>query len=351
MADYLLGNTDGVLDRIELRRGITIDDDTRDLTTEVVGTVQAMCADLQREGHTDLATKLADIVSMATEALGAATDFSPTPMDELSVPHWVFTLTGQLLDFVSDDVALRPDAKARPFREREKQRISSLGRRAQRNYYAAEHRHDLEKRVSDLQAALDTTREDTTAALERLDEAQTRTENVLQMAENAAGDIGTGEFQKHFVKLEADESDIANKFRNWTMVGIGLAIVLAALSAAGVGRTLGTGTTDAARWVEFASHLTIVAGVGALTAYLGRQSGQHRRTANWAQSVAVQLRSFPALAAPASGTVEDALYVALANRVLAAPPEKGVEPDNTGVTSAQVMDIVLAAMKKTQTTT
>lgn len=344
MANPLLDRFNRVFDHIDATSDFVVDD-VREMAGEVVEVVRRASKEAEFEGMDELVRRLSDIPSRAIEGLGDTRD--QEGVDEATALGWTANLAKELADLFEDFANYRSGSEMNRFNERWRYRFLAIHERAVGKLEAAVTRRDLAKQVRELQMELGHTEEETKAALTRLNETQSRYNDVLMKAENAAGDIATKQFEENFVHLEESEARIANRFRSATIAGIGVAIVYATFWAAGLWRTPGEPVADASRWVEFASHLTIVAGIGALTAYLGRQAGQHRRTANWAQSVAVQLKSFPALATLGSAAVEDALYVALANRVLAAPPEKGVEPDNTGVTSAQVMDIVLAAMKKT----
>jgi hypothetical protein len=100
-------------------------------------------------------------------------------------------------------------------------------------------------------------------------------------------------------------------------------------------------------WSQVIYHLAVVLGIGGLSAYLGRQAGQHRRVFNWAKAVSVQLRSFPAFIQPVASTeVLAQIYLAFSNRVLGAMPEragKSGNPDAVGM--AQVVELVAAMTK------
>lgn len=232
------------------------------------------------------------------------------------------------------------------FRRVWSQQFSLLKTSVTRTLEDAANRQALKNQVIELELALARTQQQSEAALEQLGETQQRYNAVLRAAENAAGGLATDQFEEHFIELRNEEARTASRFRVATIVGISVAVAFAVFWLFAPWSKFDGATPDVQRWLSFASHLAIVTGIGALTAYLGRQSGQHRRTANWAQSVAVQLQSFPALASSATEDTRDTLLTALANRVLAPPPEKGVEADATGITTAQALDVVIAALKK-----
>lgn len=165
----------------------------------------------------------------------------------------------------------------------------------------------------------------------------------LEKAQTAAGVTGALTLASYFGGYATEEKKTADRFRFATIVGIGIAIIVAIVFAA-IEIARPAPRTDA-DWVLFASHVTIVLGIGALTAYLGRQSGQHRRMYNWARSMEVQLKSFPAFIEPLEDEVQADLYRVFARRVLAAPPDRDQGSDDA-VPTAQVLDVVLAALKR-----
>ncbi|MFF1540653.1 hypothetical protein ACFVWL_11285 [Microbacterium sp. NPDC058269] len=162
-------------------------------------------------------------------------------------------------------------------------------------------------------------------------------------AQTAAGATGAYVLAEYFGEYAKEEKKTANRFRWATIVGISIAIAVAIIFAAIDG--LSTDISDSRRWISFASHATVVVGVGALTAYLGRQAGQHRRMFNWAKSMEVQLKSFPAFIEPLTDDVQADMYRVFSHRVLSAPPERETGTDD-GVPTSQILDVALAALKR-----
>jgi hypothetical protein len=96
-------------------------------------------------------------------------------------------------------------------------------------------------------------------------------------------------------------------------------------------------------WSEAAFRGAILLAVGALSAYTGRLAAQHRSVGNWAKAIAVQMKSFGALIEPVEdGPARAAIYERLAARVLAAPPENGSPSTETGLTSQDLLALLLA---------
>jgi len=163
-------------------------------------------------------------------------------------------------------------------------------------------------------------------------------------AQTAAGTVGSYTLADYFGEYATEEKEAANRFRTVTIAGIILAIGVA------VAFTFIDWTpsvySDTVRWMRVISHGTIVLGVGTLTAYLGRQAGQHRRMFNWAKSMEVQLKSFPAFIEPLTDDVQADIYRVFSHRVLAAPPDREKGSDET-IPAAQILDVALAALKRT----
>jgi hypothetical protein len=176
------------------------------------------------------------------------------------------------------------------------------------------------------------------AVAETLADAQ----NSAAVAREAAGLAGDAALYSYFEDFSDKELRSATRFR-WATIG--------AISAAVViGAALPHGT--ASDWTSLAYRLIVVAGVGGLAAYLGRQASLHRRAYLWAKSISVQLQSFPAFAAslPESETT-GAVFQSFALRILGAPPasgeplKRGAETSDT-LTYNQLIELVTAWFKK-----
>lgn len=164
--------------------------------------------------------------------------------------------------------------------------------------------------------------------------------NAAEIAQESAGTTGNASLSQYFDEYAAAELSAARGFRTATLWAIGAAVLVAV--------ALWLPVWGKQEWPEVVYHLAVVAGIGALGAYLGRQSGQHRRVYNWAKGIAVQLRSFPAFVQPVinADTVAQ-IYLLFANRVMGAMPErlgKGTNTDPVGV--AQVVELVSALTKQ-----
>ncbi len=163
-------------------------------------------------------------------------------------------------------------------------------------------------------------------------------------AQAAAGTVGSYALADYFGEYASEEKRAASRFRVATIVGIVVAIGVAV--AFTLVEWTGSGPSDTDHWMRFISHGTIVLGVGTLTAYLGRQAGQHRRMFNWARSMEVQLKSFPAFIEPLTDEVQADIYRVFSHRVLAAPPDRDKGSDEA-IPTAQILDVALAAIKRT----
>ncbi|KTS09023.1 hypothetical protein RSA3_14055 [Microbacterium testaceum] len=174
----------------------------------------------------------------------------------------------------------------------------------------------------------------------RARDAAERAEKSVARADAAAAEVGTGAQEAGFVAFEERERRAANWFRFFTVV------LLAAVVGIGVDYYFfpkRLGDLDPA--LAIASRATIVVGLGALAAYLARQAGQHRRQAEWAAGVAVQLSSFLAFISELSGPARETVYAAFAQRVLGEPPQPKGTTSAPDVTSVP-LDALLSAVAK-----
>lgn len=162
-------------------------------------------------------------------------------------------------------------------------------------------------------------------------------------ARDAAGIVGASSLATHFRTYANREAKSADSFRSAALVGFGTALVFALLFGNGADGLLFTFKSE---WGALAFKAAGAIGIGSISAYLARQSGQHRRLANWARSMEVQLQSFPALIDPLGYEEQAEMYALLARRVLTAPPEKagGASDDNLG--ASQLIDVLTSLVKR-----
>lgn len=100
-------------------------------------------------------------------------------------------------------------------------------------------------------------------------------------------------------------------------------------------------------WTAVVYRTAILVGIGALSAYLARQAGQHRRLYNWANALEVQLQSFQNFIAPMTDEERREVRLNFARRVLGSPPDpKTGESSDDTVPTAQLLDIAAAAIRR-----
>ncbi|MCW2165672.1 hypothetical protein B0I12_002837 [Microbacterium hydrothermale] len=172
-----------------------------------------------------------------------------------------------------------------------------------------------------------------------LDEAQSAAEKAISAAvkaQESAGVAGSSSLSTHFSTYASGERIAANTFRVLSILS-----VVGALLAA-----IALGPVEAGNWTQLTYRLATVAAAGTLAAYFARQAGQHRRVYNWAKSLEVQLKSFPAFVEPIPEEQRVEIYRSFARRVLSAPPEKGADTNEDSAGAAQLLDIITALAKR-----
>lgn len=162
--------------------------------------------------------------------------------------------------------------------------------------------------------------------------------DAAEKAKDAAGITGGASISEHFATYSKSELRSANIFRILTIVG-----VLGALAIA-----LGLKLPEAGDWTGLAFRLAILAAFGTLSAYFARQAGQHRRMFNWARSMEIQLKSFPAFIEPIALEERGDIYRAFARRVLGSPPEKDGTAADDAMPATQLLDLVVTLAKRSQ---
>ncbi|PCE15907.1 hypothetical protein AUC47_10300 [Microbacterium sp. SZ1] len=157
---------------------------------------------------------------------------------------------------------------------------------------------------------------------------------------SAAGDAGAMRLEEAFTKYANGERRSAQIFRSWTIALLGTVAMLGGVLAV-LPFILATEANTS--WQEVVYRASVLTALAALAAYLGRQSGNHRRAAAWADAIAVQLQAFPAFIQPIQGgKVADEIYEAFGKRVMSSPPEfsgksdEAVNPTMTALIDALV---------------
>lgn len=175
--------------------------------------------------------------------------------------------------------------------------------------------------------------------------AAARTQDLATKASKAAGITGETVMSEHYESLANNESETARRFRFWTIVSSVFGGVTAAVFV--LGPTFGWAAVniEPGDWVHLVQRAIVTAAVFAFSAYLARQSHQHRTMANWARSLAVQLKTFEAFLAPiTSDDVRDRLRTSFAARVFGEHPVLKGEPSGTG--TADVAEKALDILAK-----
>lgn len=155
-------------------------------------------------------------------------------------------------------------------------------------------------------------------------------------AQVAAGEIGESSFVRHFADHARSQRNYAEILRWLTVTLIGGVTAYAILAE----------HPAANDWVGLFSRGAVVAGITAISAYLARQSGQHRRASEWARAIEIQLRTFPAFVEGVSDDDRSFIVRQLATRILASPPEKGPSSGEDLVSFAQALDVVGSVAKR-----
>lgn len=164
-----------------------------------------------------------------------------------------------------------------------------------------------------------------------------KAKKASEAASDAAGVTGSASLSEYFAAYAKSERIAAECFRGATIVGVIVtAIVVSRLPP-----------LDTGDWAGIVYRFAILAALGALFAYLAKQGGQHRRVANWAKSIEVQLKSFRAFIEGAPEDEHGAIYRAFANRVLGNPPENAKDASDDTLPAAQVIDLLMTVAKKT----
>ncbi|MFT2707236.1 hypothetical protein [Clavibacter zhangzhiyongii] len=183
------------------------------------------------------------------------------------------------------------------------------------------------------------------ATSQTADKVAARGEEILEdlstyeeIARKSSGRVGGEGLATYFRTYAGEQKLAADAFRILTLGLIGLAAVLA----------FSLPHDPADGWTGAIARVSVVAAVGGLAAYTGRQSGQHRKLADWARTLQVQLLSLEAFIGPIDDQQSrNDIYSAFARRVLGAPPAGSKnESDPPEINSSQIIDIISAFARK-----
>ncbi|WP_131798139.1 hypothetical protein [Clavibacter tessellarius] len=163
-------------------------------------------------------------------------------------------------------------------------------------------------------------------------------ENTARVVKSASGEVGGLKLYSYFQAYANAQHKSANIFRGATIV----LIVAAGVSSFALPHP------TVAEWPALVVRLTSIAAIVGLAAYCGRQATGHRRIADWARALEVQLQSLPAFVDAIQGDSQrDAIYAAFAGRILGSPPDLKAGPsEGSEMPLAQMIDFLSAMMRK-----
>ena len=217
--------------------------------------------------------------------------------------------------------------------------------------YPKQARPDIERVLSIAERARQEHREwrQLTSTYSAREDAQKAAREALSAAsalKTAAGDEGATKLEESFVAFANGERKSAQAFRFWTITLLCVVAVLGGLLV--IVQAFVPGQTEIP-WQGVVYRVTLLTALAGLAAYLGRQSGNHRRAATWADAIAVQLKAFPAFIQPIQGgKVADELYEAFGRRVMGSPPDfAGKSDDATNPTMTALIDALVKQARPT----
>ncbi|MCO4256478.1 hypothetical protein [Pseudarthrobacter cellobiosi] len=178
-----------------------------------------------------------------------------------------------------------------------------------------------------LQRLEDLERDEATRLLDDIRSQQEKATASATAAAKAAGITGDATMSSYYESLAETERDSADNFRRLTVTMVFAAAAVTALFI--MGPTWGWGWFDIAAgdYVHLLQRAILLAGIFALAGYFARQAHQHRSLANWAGSLAVQLKTFDAFLAPIGNQdVRDDLRKTFGARVFGDHPAMKGEP-------------------------
>jgi hypothetical protein len=152
-------------------------------------------------------------------------------------------------------------------------------------------------------------------------EASRRAETAAAAAAESAGETAEHSLASEFESLGNREVAAANWFRKFT---IGLFVATIGFTA-----YVAYGHTDRPA-VEVGQKLALGIPALLLAGYLGRESGQHRRTARWASVLVAQLKSIRAYGVELPEASRAELKLDFGRRVFLESPETAATSDTSG---------------------
>lgn len=167
-----------------------------------------------------------------------------------------------------------------------------------------------------------------TSTAKRAREPLASAEESASKASSAAGATADKVLSSFYEQLGKDEQDTADRFRGWA-IALGSVAGLIALIFLSGGSVLRVVWLDIAAgdYVHLIQRGLVLAAFLALATYLAKQAHQHRTMANWARSLAVQLKTFDAFIDAIDGaSVRDELKKNFTLRVFGDHPAVKGEP-------------------------
>lgn len=172
----------------------------------------------------------------------------------------------------------------------------------------------------------------TRKVLAQAEQARDKTIEVLNSAKKAAGEVGATEQAVHY-KNFADSERRTATFLRYVVISILVAMAVTALLIVSSAQSNGFTLTEL-------SKLAVVLPLAVLAAYLGRESGRHRVTANWAQELAMQLLTFDAFSAPLDENARIELRAKFAAQVFGVSTRPNFEAEHGPSVAADVIKLL-----------
>lgn len=179
----------------------------------------------------------------------------------------------------------------------------------------------------------------------RLEKAASDAESIAQTARDAAGVTGDLTLSKYFSELGVEQRVSANWFRGFAIALIVIAVLLAIVTHPGFAAGEWIVPKVKNEWVALTYRLALLVGIGTLATYLARQAGHHRRIADWAEALSVQLKTLEAFVAPLEPEDRADIYRVFASRVLGASPGTGSHQDES-LSISQASDLLITLLRR-----
>jgi hypothetical protein len=189
-------------------------------------------------------------------------------------------------------------------------------------------------------AQLDRAKADNAAATESLEVARDELKEVQEELSRVKAAGAEVELADHFRHLANNERKLSDSYRIVAFGFVALVVLVGFLS-------LFSGNLTGDRVADAVGHVIVALGLGGTSAYAGRLAGQHRVTADWAESVKIQLLTFETFLLPVtSDEVRNQIYQDFSRRVLGAPPSSSNPAAEPGLLPmSQVLDLLMKSSK------